>query len=293
MRLKPLNSLNKENPVAFLTKKFFKEQDAVMQELRPLEQLEITEHFLEMMDCLEQLADNLTLLNGGKSADQYIESADALLIKYGSRFKIYTEQNFIQYFLPPMVLIVKGYYESDELQRGEAEPLSLEEVRALAFLCKSQLNQNRIALLTSDAHLLPIDSELAIDLEQVEKVYNQQSDLLNTSSNKKLLLMVNDKLSPFKDSFNSFADYTLSVQAITHFLNLDKAYLGEVLFVKSGVIKKLAFALGDIWRSYSNEIISAEYLQLYTRLFSIYSKIEIDQSNLFSNNIYKYSTSKT
>lgn len=293
MRLKPLNSFKKENPVAFLTKRFFKEQDAVMQEFNPFEQLELTEHFIEMMDCLEQFASNITLPNGAKSADQYIAAADALLVKYGSRFKVYTEQDFIQYFLPPMVLVVKGYYDVEEIQKGETAPLSLDEAKAFAFICKAQLNQNRIALLTSDAHILTKDNGDNGTENDLVHTHQQESNVQNTATNPKLLLMVEDKLSPFKGSFNNLSDYTQAVQAIVHFLDSGTLYTGEVLFVKGGVVKRLAHALGDIWRSHSNEIISAEYLILYTRLFSIFSKIEIDQSNLFSNNLYKYSISKT
>lgn len=290
MRLKPLNSFKKENPVAFLTKRFFKEQDTVIQEFKPIEQLELTEHFIEMMDCLEQFANNILLPNGANFADQYIAEADALLVKYGSRFKVYTEQDFIQYFLPPMVLIVKGYYDLEEIQRGETAALSLDEAKAFAFICKAQLNQNRIALLTSDAHILTDETNTNNELTQTNQ---QQSDVQNAATNPKLLLIVEGKLSPFKELFNNLADYTQAVQAIVHFLDSGKVYSGEMLFVKGGVVKKLAFALGDIWRSHSNEIISIEYLMLYTRLFSIFSKIEIDQNNLFSNNLYKYSISKT
>ncbi len=290
MRLKPLNSFKKENPVAFLTKRFFKEQATVLQVFSPNEQLALTEHFIEMMDCLEQFANNVSLPNGTKYADQYLAAADALLNKYGSRFKVYTEQDFIQYFLPPMVLIVKGYYDLEEIQRGETAALSLDEAKAFAFICKAQLNQNRIALLASDAHILTDDTNTNNGITQTNQ---QQSDVENDATNQKLLLMVEDKLSPFKDSFNHQVDYTQAVQAITHFLDSGRVYSGEVLFVKGGVVKKLAYALGDIWRSHSNEIISVEYLILYTRLFSIFSKIEIDQSNLFSNNLYKYSISKT
>jgi hypothetical protein len=105
--------------------------------------------------------------------------------------------------------------------------------------------------------------------------------------------MVVSKLAHFKDSFTNEADFQKAIETIAQFLDSGKTYEGEVLFVKGGIIKKLAFALGEIWRSSSNDIISAEYLRLYTQLFSVFSKFDIDDSNIFSNNLYKYSISKT
>jgi hypothetical protein len=290
MRLKPLNSFKKENPVAFLTKSFFKEYDEVMLKYGPSEQLEVTEHFLKMMDQLSAFADSHDTGLKPDHSEEYLAATDALLIKYGSKFKPYMDQYFIQYFLFPLILVTKGYYSAEEVQEDNIEPLSALEGKAFSFICKGILIQKRVDLLTIDAHILTKDNGTENDLDQINQ---QESNLQNATTNPKLLLMVEDKLSPFKDSFNNLTDYAQAIQAIAHFLDSSKTYSGEVLFVKGGVVKKLAYALGDIWRSQSNEIISIEYLMLYTRLFSIFSKIEIDQNNLFSNNLYKYSISKT
>lgn len=290
MRLKPLSSLKKENPVAFLTKSFFKEYDELMLHYSPSEQLEVTEHFLKMMDQLSAFADCHDTGLKPEHSDEYLAATDALLIKYGSKFKPYMDQYFIQYFLFPLILVTKGYYSAEEAQEGNIEPLTALEGKAFAFICKGILIQKRVDLLTSDAHILTKDNGTENDLDQTNQ---QKINLQNDATNPKLILMVEDKLSPFKDSFNNLTDYAQAIQAIALFLDKGLVYTGEVLFVKGGIIKKLAFALGEIWRSSSNDIISAEYLRLYTQLFSVFSKFDIDDSNIFSNNLYKYSISKT
>jgi hypothetical protein len=290
MRLRPLNQLKKEKPVSFLTKKFFNDHEEVMHHFSPLEQLQLTEHFIQMMDCLSGFASEIDNKNAAIFADEYMASVDRLLIEFGSRFKPYTEKEFIQYFLLPIILITKEYYDKEEIKRKEHEPLTVDEAKAFAFICKSQLQQNRVDLLTNDV-LKATNSRTTANVAPI--AFDKPIVHPNTEIDDSLLLLIQGHLSPFKISFNNEADYNLSVNAIAQFLNSGQAYCGPVVFVKGGVIKKLAFALGEIWRSSSNEIISIEYLLLYTQLFSNFSKIEIDKSNLFSNNLYKYSISKT
>lgn len=291
MRLRPLNILRKENPVSFLTKTFFKEHDKVMLHFTPVEQLELTDHFIQMMDCLNGFANEIDNKNAANYSDKYIASVDQLLVKYGSRFKPYVESNFIQYFLLPLVLVTKAYYEDGEIARKENEALTVDEAKALAFVCKAQLNENRVALLTSDVHLIEKKESPTKTLDANIPTETEPQNIAAIDGN--LLAIIQQHLSPFKEHFNKEADYNTAVQAIALFLTSGQGYLGKALFIKSGSKRKIAFAMGEIWRSSSNEIISVEYLLLYTQLFSIFSKIEIDKSNLFSNNLYKYSISKT
>lgn len=291
MRLKPLNILRKENPVSYLTRTFFNEYKQAIHHLNPSEQLELTEHFIEMMDSLSGFASNIGNKNGGTFTDDYLASFDKLLLKYGNKFKPYVDCNFIQYFFLPLVLVTKGYYEKDEIDREENEPLKVEEALSFAFICKSQLNSNRIDLITSDAHLYPNENLATKNVGN--DLFDEPEEQIEKKVDSQLLSIVSEHLAPFRDSFNKDADYKDVVNAIAQFLGLSQAYTGKVIFVKGGIIKKLAFALGEIWRSTSNEIISAEYLMLYTQLFSIFSRVEIDKSNIFSNNLYKYSISKT
>lgn len=291
MRLRPLNIIRKENPVSFLTRTFFSEYDQAKQHLNPPEVLELTEHFIQMMDNLSGFAQSVGNNNGAKFTDDYLASFDKLLLKYGNKFKAYVDCDFVQYFLPGIVLVTKGYYTKDELERKEHEALTLEELQAFAFICKSQLVNYRIDLLTSDVHLSQKENETTNDVGG--KLDDESAQQIEVKTDVHLLSLIHEHLSPFRDSFNKVADYNNAVNAIAQFLGSRQAYTGKVIFVKGGNIKKLAFALGEIWRSTSNEVISVEYLLLYTQLFSIFSTAEIDKSNIFSNNLYKYSISKT
>lgn len=285
MPLQPRTPNQQTHVVNFLHETFFKEYNEVLQHFNPMEQLELTEHFMLMMDCLGSSTQKKKI----HSLKAYEQSADTLLIKYGSRFKPYTDQYFILYFLPS-IIILKGYYSFYQIKNGLTKLLTTTEISAFAFLCKSTLVHKRIELLTSDAHK-PIETVSAISdsNKNPSDVIEQQAAHLDYD----LLLNITEQLSPFRDYFNREVDFNHCINAIAEFFSSGKAYSGEVIFVKGGIIRKLAYALGEIWRSTSNEIISMQYLMLYTRLFSIFNKQKLDESNIFCNNLYKYSISKT
>ncbi len=100
-------------------------------------------------------------------------------------------------------------------------------------------------------------------------------------------------LSELKTAFNCDADYCNAVNIVRSFFLPKKIAIKTPIFVKNGNIKNMAFAMGEIWRSQKNEIITYEYLLLYKQLFSIFNGQNIDKNNLFGNNLYKYSISKT
>jgi hypothetical protein len=100
-------------------------------------------------------------------------------------------------------------------------------------------------------------------------------------------------LTDFKDVFNNEKDYEKVVECINSFFLSQKINIKEPFFVKNGNIRSLAFAMGEIWRSKKNQIITYEYLQLYKQLFTIFKKQKLDKKNVFSENLYKYSLSKT
>lgn len=96
-----------------------------------------------------------------------------------------------------------------------------------------------------------------------------------------------------KSAFLSEQDYLKAIQEIEYFFNTGKTKIKNPLFVKNGNIKKIAFAMGEIWRNRSNEVITFEYLRLYKKVFSIFGEHKIDKNNLYGCNLYKYSISKT
>lgn len=290
MRLRPINSPKKEQVVTYLTKHFFKEYEEVMQGFKPEEQLKLNEHFILMMDNLFHFASEIGNKTAAKFADEYAASVDALLVKYGSSLKTYIDKEFIQYFLPPLVLVCKGFYSQDEVERKENEALNIDDAKAFAFLCKSQLQQIRKEMLLNNMPFAD-DGSVSNKESKLDSITNNAA--ITKEGVQKYLPIVESKLTPFKDSFTIDSDFQKAIETIAQFLDSGKTYEGELLFVKGGIIKKLAFALGEIWRSSSNDIISAEYLRLYTQLFSVFSKFDIDDSNIFSNNLSKYSISKT
>lgn len=100
-------------------------------------------------------------------------------------------------------------------------------------------------------------------------------------------------LGEYKAAFNSESDYLKAVNAISSFFQAKQNTIKEPLFVKNGNIKNIAYAMGEIWRSKENKIITIEYLQLYKQVFSIFKNQKLNKSNIFSNNLYKYSITKT
>ncbi len=108
-----------------------------------------------------------------------------------------------------------------------------------------------------------------------------------------LLGKIANEFKQYKPAFNTEADYQKSVELIHKFISKKPIKIEKIIFVKSGYIRKFAFALGEIWRSHTNDIITIEYLQFYRQLFTIFQDQIIDESNVFSNNLYKYSLSKT
>ena len=116
---------------------------------------------------------------------------------------------------------------------------------------------------------------------------------ISTTETKQQTTFVTDYLFGLKDFFNSEKEYLEAVGMVYSFFNSDGITIKKPIFVKNGCTKKLAFAMGEIWRSQKNEPLTYEYLLLYKRVFSIFNKQTLDKENLFGNNLYKYSISKT
>jgi len=126
----------------------------------------------------------------------------------------------------------------------------------------------------------PKEKEIKIE----PKIIKQDSESLKS---------IEPFLSHLKPAFNNEADYLKSLELVNAFFSNKTVNVNLPLFVKNGNTKNLAFALGEIWRSKSNEVISYEYLQFYKKTFSIFNSQVLDKNRLFSNNLYKYSISKT
>jgi hypothetical protein len=102
-------------------------------------------------------------------------------------------------------------------------------------------------------------------------------------------------LHEYKDAFSNVSDFMKAVITINSFFlpNSTKS-IDKPIFIKSGNIKKIAFALGEIWRGQAkNDVITFEYLQYCKASFTIFKKQKIEKSDVFGSNFYKYMISKT
>jgi len=127
----------------------------------------------------------------------------------------------------------------------------------------------------------------------MKDLIGQKTDSNIEQQNNKYTKSIESNLSPLQKAFNNEVDYLKAIETITNFFLEKPLNITSALFVKNGNVKKLAFALGEIWRSKKNDVITYEYLLFYKKSFSIFGGQELDENHLFSNNLYKYSISKT
>lgn len=143
-----------------------------------------------------------------------------------------------------------------------------------------------------------------LSIEQQDSFYIWYEENNNDTSNQQLAInkvkenlqgstnIISDKLEPYKSIFLNETDYEKAISEIANFF-LGKSNIKTPIFVKNGNIKNLAFALGEIWRSNTNDIITYEYLCFYKKAFSIFQNQKLDEKHLYGCNLYKYSLSKT
>jgi hypothetical protein len=136
-----------------------------------------------------------------------------------------------------------------------------------------------------DARIEYLKSENNNNIEPAGAILEEnQEDELSTK--------IKSHLKPIENIFNNQEDFNAAVDAIKNFYSAKKI-VSKPIFVKNRNIKILAYALGEIWRSQTNNIINFEYLDFYRKTFTIFDKQKIDESTVFSSNLYKYSISKT
>ena len=113
----------------------------------PIEQLELTDHLLMMMEQLSlygQQRDNQHYL-------VYQAGEDALLQKYGSRFRAYYVKRFYQFFDLDLVLAEKEIYTDEAYNNLEEQSLTAEELQGVVYMCRNALHWHRTSLYLQDA----------------------------------------------------------------------------------------------------------------------------------------------
>lgn len=141
------------------------------------------------------------------------------------------------------------------------------------------------ALVKYYEHLKSIDSKTTNNINSASENGEDKADTLLSS--------IKEKLKEFKNEFNNEQDFAKAIKILHSYFQNNEVKIDKPLFVRSGNVKKLAFALGEVWRTKRNNHITYEYLCLYKQAFSVFKEQKIDKKNVFSNNLYKYSISKT
>lgn len=126
------------------------------------------------------------------------------------------------------------------------------------------------------------------EIEAKEILLTQEIGIENTQ-----LDFIEKHLLPYKQQFYNDPEYKKAIASINSFFQNETVIIKEPFFVKSGNIRKIGFAMGEIWRSKKNDVITYEYLEFCKKMFSIFKTQKLDKTNVFSNNLYKYLISKT
>lgn len=170
------------------------------------------------------------------------------------------------------------------------EPKSVEEISIskIVFPNGQELNLSQL----KRTFKLKDFREVEDSLKEVSSFFTEHTTI-ETNAEQEMTSLIESFLKEFKSEFNSEKDYLKAIAIFENYFSEVKGKIGKPIFIKSGNIKKLAYALGEIWRSKRNNVITYEYLELYRQAFTIFENQKIDRKNLMSSNLYKYSISKT
>ncbi|UPK71393.1 hypothetical protein [Chitinophaga filiformis] len=145
------------------------------------------------------------------------------------------------------------------------------------------------------------DQQLKQDNFAAEKLLWQLDDSNDLTAEKNeevapLLLhemTVRKQLTQFKPLFQSDEQFNQAVYTISNFLNIRQSHDVKQVFVRKGKIRRIAYALGEIWRNTYNDAIPLSYLKMCRNLFSVFSTQEIEDSTYKTSNLHKYFISPT
>lgn len=136
-------------------------------------------------------------------------------------------------------------------------------------------------------------SEAKDKYEKEAETWKKVSDITKVETFTETLSGINEYFENLRTAFNNDKDFRRALALIEDYFLGVEIKISEPIFVKNGNIKTLAFALGEVWRSKSNDVITYQYLEFYKQVFSIFRNQDIDRGKLFGCNLYKYSISKT
>ncbi len=105
---------------------------------------------------------------------------------------------------------------------------------------------------------------------------------------------IEDYLQSFKeDKSIKEIDYNKLVNILLAYFEGGKTTISTPkLFVKNGNKKRIAFALGEVFRGLKNEVLAFEYIKLGKDNLSLFKDEVLTKANYTKSNLYKYYTTK-
>lgn len=130
--------------VPLLAQRFIRDYEEVIKQYYLPQQLELTDHLLNVLDLMEQYIDT----SDGEVWQQYRQKEDALLKKYGKTLKPYADKYFYKYFDFDLVLAEKEIYSTEEFNRltSDEQGLTLSERHLFTRVCRNVLYNSRAFL---------------------------------------------------------------------------------------------------------------------------------------------------
>ncbi len=133
----PVHANSRLQVVPLLAQRFSRDYDLVIKQYPAVQQLEITQHLLDIVELFEQCE---TKEDSGLYR-QFRDKEEVLLKKYGKSLQPYTSRQFYQYFVFDLVLAEKEIYATESFNAlpGEEQRLSLPEIKEFLKVCHNLL----------------------------------------------------------------------------------------------------------------------------------------------------------
>jgi hypothetical protein len=141
------NSISKHQIPLLLAQRFIRDYDEVIKSFSGKDKLNITEHFLQVLQLQEQYQQTK------EEADykKYVAVEEDLLRQYGAALKPYRAKQFYVYFDAGLVLIEKGIYNAEVFNQlpPKEQDLPLNAMEQFIHICTNTLQRERDNLLLS------------------------------------------------------------------------------------------------------------------------------------------------
>ena len=142
---KPITPIPAQQLPLLLAQRFIRDYDEVMRHYEPEDKLNITQHFLQVLDIQQQYIKT----EDANIYKQFAALEETLLRHYGKALKPYRDKQFYVYFDPGLVLTEKGIYSSEIFNSlpPQEQSLSLSGMEQFISICTNTLQRERDNLL--------------------------------------------------------------------------------------------------------------------------------------------------